>query len=565
MSKGNFSNNGRDTFDPLKQYIGIRLQQGVPLLDRDWNELEDIRRHFERLLRRDYIGPGVPDAESFRISAPPFHAPGDFLIAPGRCLVDGYDVTNFAPLLYSEQPGCSPLPRATRDEVYTAYLQAEIVRVTSDEDPNLLNAQDINVETCVRDKLIWTVRLAVHPEQPPAGTYPLAIIRRPAGSEIITDDMIEDIRRPPLHLGTTVDELARTMQRVERLEARLSDVQLDIENVKEQLSRLFWDVRLSVSRSDAYFGGKVDVTATVTDGMGDPVSGAELSFSSDWGAVHPATAVTDRNGKASVTLVGVYAETAPSPSEIGLLQEVVRKVERATLSNPGSIRYTEIRFEPQEMALVSRYLPPAHLADLATNLPAAPIVTIPPTRTSTLTVHAKENRGTIVRGVGTIQVRFGLWVRDWAKSKVVEVIGNVHVSARIGGLMEKGFLKDGRFQFQEVNQYLPETLQEIEDDTQRTFKRAVLTRADANDAELINAGVLGQAIAQEATAAIGLKTNEAIVQRLDQFVAEPEPERRIDANSARVAKTHLVQTSSIITAGFTQNKKQLFTGARVGM
>ena len=247
MSKGNFSSNGRDTFDPLKQYIGIRLQQGVPLLDRDWNELEDIRRHFERLLRRDYIGPGVPDAESFRISAPPFHAPGDFLIAPGRCLVDGYDVTNFAPLLYSEQPGCSPLPRATRDEVYTAYLQAEIVRVTSDEDPNLLNAQDINVETCVRDKLIWTVRLAVHPEQPPAGTYPLAIIRRPAGSEIITDDMIEDIRRPPLHLGTTVDSSsARTMQRVQWLEARLSDVQLDIENVKEQLSRLFWDVRLTV-------------------------------------------------------------------------------------------------------------------------------------------------------------------------------------------------------------------------------------------------------------------------------------------------------------------------------
>nr|BFE80521.1 hypothetical protein GCM10020093_031220 [Planobispora longispora] len=47
-----FSNNGVDTFDPGKGYIGIRLQQGVPLLDRDWNELEDIRRHFERELRR---------------------------------------------------------------------------------------------------------------------------------------------------------------------------------------------------------------------------------------------------------------------------------------------------------------------------------------------------------------------------------------------------------------------------------------------------------------------------------------------------------------------------------
>ena len=45
---GNFSNHGIDTFDPDKDYIGIRLQQGVPLLDRDWNELEDIRRAAER-------------------------------------------------------------------------------------------------------------------------------------------------------------------------------------------------------------------------------------------------------------------------------------------------------------------------------------------------------------------------------------------------------------------------------------------------------------------------------------------------------------------------------------
>jgi hypothetical protein len=36
---GNFS---RDTFDKLKHYVGVRLQQGVPIVDADWNELEDI-------------------------------------------------------------------------------------------------------------------------------------------------------------------------------------------------------------------------------------------------------------------------------------------------------------------------------------------------------------------------------------------------------------------------------------------------------------------------------------------------------------------------------------------
>ena len=39
---GNFS---RDTFDPNKNYVGVRLQQGVPLVDADWNELNDIIRH----------------------------------------------------------------------------------------------------------------------------------------------------------------------------------------------------------------------------------------------------------------------------------------------------------------------------------------------------------------------------------------------------------------------------------------------------------------------------------------------------------------------------------------
>ena len=69
-----FSNNGVDTFDESKSYIGVRLQQGVPLLDRDWNELEDIRRHLERTLREHYVGEGVPDTAGFGVGAPSFAA-----------------------------------------------------------------------------------------------------------------------------------------------------------------------------------------------------------------------------------------------------------------------------------------------------------------------------------------------------------------------------------------------------------------------------------------------------------------------------------------------------------
>ena len=90
--EGNFSNKKEDTFDPKKRYVGIRLQQGVPLLDRDWNELEDIRRYEEVMLRKWYMGNGTPD-DGFKISVvePPAN---DFRIAAGRCIVDGFEAVN---------------------------------------------------------------------------------------------------------------------------------------------------------------------------------------------------------------------------------------------------------------------------------------------------------------------------------------------------------------------------------------------------------------------------------------------------------------------------------------
>ena len=77
MSPGNFSNGGVATFDEHKRYLGVRLQQGVPLLDRDWNELDDIRRFFERRLRAYYVGEGVPDLDGFEVRAPEFEADND--------------------------------------------------------------------------------------------------------------------------------------------------------------------------------------------------------------------------------------------------------------------------------------------------------------------------------------------------------------------------------------------------------------------------------------------------------------------------------------------------------
>jgi hypothetical protein len=65
QSVGDFS---RDTFNPLKHYTGVRVQQGVPIVDADWNELEDIRKHELELFLKRFIGNGVPDGNhGFRI------------------------------------------------------------------------------------------------------------------------------------------------------------------------------------------------------------------------------------------------------------------------------------------------------------------------------------------------------------------------------------------------------------------------------------------------------------------------------------------------------------------
>jgi len=63
---GNFS---RDTFDKLKHYVSVRLQQGVPILDADWNEMEDIRKHELRTFLKWIVGNGVPkENDGFRIA-----------------------------------------------------------------------------------------------------------------------------------------------------------------------------------------------------------------------------------------------------------------------------------------------------------------------------------------------------------------------------------------------------------------------------------------------------------------------------------------------------------------
>lgn len=167
--KGNFSNDKQDTFNPNNGYIGVRLQQGVPLLDRDWNELEDIRRYQDMILRKLYIGNGSPD-DGFKISQVDNAENFEIKISPGRCMVDGLEVVNNSEILYSKQTGVSVTPRIPLDmptvkRSDTVYLDVWIREITGkdkkkgEEGYDLNNPQDVNIETCCRHKIEWLVNV----------------------------------------------------------------------------------------------------------------------------------------------------------------------------------------------------------------------------------------------------------------------------------------------------------------------------------------------------------------------------------------------------------------------
>lgn len=229
---GNFS---RDTFDKLKHYVGVRLQQGVPLVDADWNEQEDIRKYELQAFIKWFIGDGVPSGnngfliESLYIE----NLDNDFLIkggdgtpeGAGRCIVGGWDVINESDLRYQEQrlynnndlaeqwgvAPVSPLPVEKGNLEAVVYLDVWEREVDSDEDENIKN-EAIGIETCVRLKREWVVRVAEGNEVPDSEAghvhYLLAILNWLSDSGMIYPDNIRDRRGVCLPLAELTTEIS---------------------------------------------------------------------------------------------------------------------------------------------------------------------------------------------------------------------------------------------------------------------------------------------------------------------------------------------------------------------
>jgi hypothetical protein len=188
---GNFS---RNTFDPSKTYVAVRLQQGVPLVDADWNELQDVTRN------EVYDGLGLlltnalPSSGLICISG----IANDFTISPGTAVVGGRPVRVATAIRYTTQryanaataaaDGVQPVPPLTTpnaNRTDTVFLDIFEREVSSSEDPNLINSA-IGVETAVRLRREVVLRVAegttVAPPPPPGHTFfPIALLQRVAG------------------------------------------------------------------------------------------------------------------------------------------------------------------------------------------------------------------------------------------------------------------------------------------------------------------------------------------------------------------------------------------------
>ena len=232
-----------NTFDPLKRYVGVRLQQGVPIVDADWNEMEDVRQFELRAFLKWFVGDGVPQGnDGFRLDGSS-SLTNNFIIRSGvppagggvgtletglrhvgRCMVEGLDVTIETDIqftgqpLHVDQPGSTALSSTigvppiaglglpTSDHTVTAYLDVWDRLVTPSEDPDLVHT-GLGTESCARLRREWVVRVRDDAGVPVTGDgdylaghyyYALANITRRTGFDAVDEQDIKDLREQRL-------------------------------------------------------------------------------------------------------------------------------------------------------------------------------------------------------------------------------------------------------------------------------------------------------------------------------------------------------------------------------
>ncbi|PXW79991.1 hypothetical protein C8R34_1564 [Nitrosomonas sp. Nm84] len=153
--KGDFS---RDTFDPLKHFSRVLLQQGRVQLDADTNEQTAILLHYLRTLVTDLIGShaGPNDNSGFLIDNP---SKKDFSIGKGRYYVAGILCENDTDITYKTQKDYPHPPELEEDVPYLVYLDVWERHITALEDDYIREKALGGPDTATRTKVICQVKV----------------------------------------------------------------------------------------------------------------------------------------------------------------------------------------------------------------------------------------------------------------------------------------------------------------------------------------------------------------------------------------------------------------------
>lgn len=162
----------RDTYNPLKRFSRVLMQQGRVLLDADWNEQTSIILHYLRSLAADLIGPHGGSGDAFKIEGievidhPTGQKKGDFTIQKGRYYVEGILCENDALIADHLHKGISfqefqPLSPGS----HLVYLDVWERHITflADEDPrhNEPSIREVALggpDTASRAQVVWQVK-----------------------------------------------------------------------------------------------------------------------------------------------------------------------------------------------------------------------------------------------------------------------------------------------------------------------------------------------------------------------------------------------------------------------
>jgi hypothetical protein len=223
---GNFSKTPSEVLlkSVIENYVRVYIEQGVPVLDRDLNLMQDIIWNTLSWVIRDVIGSGVFAGSGGFYIEEAIPAKNDFRILGGSIWINGIQVINGADINYSSQagvpelrpprpgdetprpgdpslPGLSTPPQpTTTTRTDSVYLDISLAEVSGTQDPELLNSDDVGLQTSVRQKMVWVVRVAEGATSPPSPAtghkhFPLARLVRVSGEERILAKMITDLNK----------------------------------------------------------------------------------------------------------------------------------------------------------------------------------------------------------------------------------------------------------------------------------------------------------------------------------------------------------------------------------